>query len=104
MYLENAPHGRVSLQADVLPLPDHADRRIDDFLMMLAKTAAGMLKHSCGTLCIDRARQSLVLQQTLLASAQVHTLEAALAEFTEALSFWKQLCLAERAGLQGAIA
>jgi len=95
-----APHNRVALQSELLPLPEHADSRTDDILLRLAKTAAGLLQQHASTLCIDRKRQALVLQHTVAAGADVQALQDALADFSNVLAFWSRLCRTEAAALQ----
>jgi len=103
VHLLPGPHNSVVLQSDVLPLPDHADTRTDDILLRLAKTAAGLLQGHASTLSIDRNRQALVLQQLVPARADLQALQAALADFANALAFWSRICRAETAALRGAV-
>src|SRR5258706_10194053 len=102
VHLMAAPNNRVALQSELLALPEHADSRTDDHLLGLAKTAAGLLQRHASTLCIDKKRQALVLQQTLAAGADLAALQDALADFTNALAFWSRICRAETAALRGA--
>jgi hypothetical protein len=90
-----APHQRVALQAELLPLPEHHDARTDELLLRLSQTASGLLQNHASTLSIDRARQSLVLQQLVEANADLASFQDALADFANALAFWRRLCRAE---------
>ena len=96
-----APHNRVALQSELLPLPEHPDRHTDDIMLRLAKTACGLLQRHASTLAIDRKRQALVLQQTLAAGADLQALQDALADFSNALAFWSRICRTETAALRG---
>lgn len=91
VHAQSAPHGRLALQSELLGLSEPPDARDADALMRLAQAAAGLLQRHASTLCIDRSRQALVLQQLLPASATQAELEEALADFTNALSFWTSL-------------
>jgi hypothetical protein len=99
-----APQQRVALQAELITIAEPADRRTDDTLARLCRTATALLKEHASTLCIDARRQALVLQQMLPQASDVGTLEDALADFTNALSFWSRLCRAETANSRGAVA
>lgn len=99
-----APQQRVALQSELIAVPQPADRRTDDALFRLCRTAAGMAKDHASTLCIDTRRQALVLQQLVSQNADQRTLEDALADFVNALSFWSRLCRAEMATPAGSIA
>ena len=101
VQLMPAPHHRVALQHELLALPDQPTRGMDDVLLRLTQAAAGLLQQHAGTLCIDKKRQALVLQQTVAAGADLAALETALGEFTNTLAFWSHLCRAETATYQG---
>lgn len=95
VHIVSAPHHRVALQAELMGLPDRGDRRLDDLLLRLATAAAGLMQQHASTLCIDRSRQALVLQQQLPADADPRRLREALADFANALAFWSRLCAGE---------
>ncbi len=95
VHLLPAPQQRVALQAELIAVAEPPDRRTDDALLRLCRTAAAMAKEHASTLCIDSRRQALVLQQTLSQNADPRALEDALADFVNALSFWSRLCRAE---------
>ncbi len=99
-----APQQRVALQAELASVPQVPDRRTDDALLRLCRTAAALLKEHASTLCIDARRQALVLQQMMPQASDVGTLEDALGDFVNALSFWSRLCRAELGNSQGAAA
>lgn len=92
IHLLPGPHHRVVLQAQLLGMPEPLDRRATELLQRLCKAAAGLLQEHASTLCLDPQRQALVLQQTLAAGADLPALEEALADFTNALAFWSDLC------------
>jgi hypothetical protein len=96
-----APHHRVALQSELVPLPEHPDRHTDELLLRLAQAACGLLQRHASALTIDRQRQALVLQQSVAADADLQTFEQALADFVNALSFWRRLCRAEHAAAAG---
>ena len=87
-----APHQRLALLADLLPLAQRAHAAEDECLLRLARTAAALLQQQAATLCIDEDREVLMLQQLLPAGTDLAALEAALGEFGNALSFWHSLC------------
>lgn len=98
-----ASHNRLVLLADLLPLADNAtESQLDAVLLRLARTATGLLKEHASTLCIDRGRQVLLLQQVVGSGADLAALEAALAEFANTLAFWKDACRADMAAMAGA--
>ena len=101
VQLMPAPHHRVAIQHELLALPDQPTRGFDDVLLRLAQAAAGLVQHHASTLCIDRKRQALVLQQSVAAGADLAALESTLGEFTNTLAFWSHLCRAETATYQG---
>jgi hypothetical protein len=104
VHLMPAPHNRAALQSELLPLPEQAERRTDDLLLRLTKTAAGLLQRHPSTLAIDNKRQALVLQQTVAAGADLQALQDALADFANALAFWSRLCRKEAAASRGVAA
>ncbi|WP_374608959.1 CesT family type III secretion system chaperone [Diaphorobacter nitroreducens] len=95
VHLLPAPQQRVALQAELIAVPEVPDRRTDDALARLCRTAAALLKEHAATLCIDTRRQALVLQQLVPQAGDVGVLEQALGDFVNALSFWSHLCRAE---------
>lgn len=99
-----APQQRVALQAELITVPETPDSRTDDTLLRLCRMAAALLKEHASTLCIDARRQVLVLQQTVPQASDVGTLEDALADFGNALSFWSRLCRTELGDTRGATA
>jgi len=99
--LAPAPHHRVALQSELLALPESTYARTDEVLLRLTGIAAGTLQRHASTLCIDRKRQALMLQQLIAAGADLPALEDALADFVNALAFWSQLCRSEAALLKG---
>lgn len=100
-----ASHNRLVLVADLLPLAENAtESQLDAVLIRLARNAAGLLKDHSSTLCIDRGRQVLLLQQVVAAGADLGALEAAFAEFANSLMFWRALCRADVATLAGVAA
>lgn len=97
-----ASHNRLVLFADLLPLPDSAgESQLDAVLLRLSRYAAGLIKTHPSTLCTDRKRQMLLLQQTVAPGGDLATLETSLAEFANALEFWKSVCRADAAALAG---
>lgn len=95
VHLLPAPLQRVALQAELISVPPAPDRRTDDSLARLCRTACALLKEHASTLCIDTQRQVLVLQQLVPHAGDVAMLEDALADFVNALAFWTHLCRAE---------
>jgi len=95
VHVVAGPHHRVVLQSELLGTPEPPERRLGDLLLRLCKAAAGLLQEHASTLCIDPQRQALVLQQTLESGADQAALEDALADFTNALAFWSDLCRSE---------
>ena len=92
VHIFPAPFARIALQAELLALPEHPDSLFDDLLLGLANTGAGMLGTSASTLCIDRKRQAVALQQSVALNANQETLQEAMADFVNALAFWSNLC------------
>lgn len=97
VHLLPAPQQRVALQAELMTVPEAPDKRTDEALFRLCRTAAALLKEHASTLCVDTRRQALVLQQMVPQAGNVASLEEALADFVNALSFWTRLCRAETA-------
>ena len=100
LRMRSAPHSKVALIAKLLTLPSDSQRKADEVLARLARTAAGMLQKHASTLCLDARQQSLLLQQTFPANADARAVEEALADFSNALAFWSKLCWSEAAALQ----
>jgi hypothetical protein len=96
VHVMPAPHNRVALQAELLPLSDPTAHS-DDTLMRLAQAACGLLQMHASTPCIDAKRQALVLQQTFDAGGELSSFEDALADFANALAFWRRICERETA-------
>lgn len=100
-----ASHNRLVMMADLIALPEHArESQLDAVLLRLARHAAGLLKDHTATLCIDRGREQLMLQQVVPPGADLAALEAAFGEFANSVDFWKDICRADVAALAGAFA
>lgn len=96
VHLQPAAHERVAITAQLLPLSAAWDRpALDAVLEPLARKAAGMLRQYASGLCLDERRQALLLQQFVPAGADAATVQDALAEFTNALAFWRSACAAQ---------
>jgi hypothetical protein len=89
VHIFPAPHNRIALQSELVTLPDHPS---DDILLKLANTGAGLMQRHGSTLCIDRKREALVLQEVLPAASDMETLQKVLADFANALDFWSGMC------------
>jgi hypothetical protein len=89
VHVMPAPHQRIALQAELLPLPEQPTNRLEATLLRLSRAAAGLLQQHASTLSIDQQRQALVLQQCVAAGADLPALEDALADFVNALAFWR---------------
>jgi hypothetical protein len=101
IHLHPAPYDRVALEAEVMALPERNAKRIDEILPALCMKAAGLLVEHGSTLAIDRERNSLVLQQCVGRLAQLRELEDALADFANALGFWREICARDAAQTPG---
>jgi hypothetical protein len=95
MQVVPAPHQRLALGAELLPLAPTPYPAENELLLRLSRTAAGLLQQHAATLCIDDAREALVLQQLLPAAVDYAGLERGLGEFANALAFWHRVCEAE---------
>jgi hypothetical protein len=104
VHVNPAPFDRVALQADVVTLLEQDERHMDELLLKLCEQAAGLLLAHGSTLAIDRKREALVLQQSVPRNADLRVLEEALADFANALDFWRSMCRAEMETPRGAIA
>ena len=95
IHLQAAAHGRVAITARLLPLSAVWNQpRLDAVLEPLARKAAGLLRDHASGLCLDERRQALLLQQFVPAGADAAAVQDALAEFANALAFWRAACAA----------
>jgi hypothetical protein len=86
-----SPHERIALTASLLALGAMpSEQAVEQLLSTLTRKATGMLQKHPSTLCIDPRGQSLQLQQVLESDINVEELENALAEFVNALAFWRE--------------
>lgn len=101
VHLAACAGGRVALHSDLLTLPDDDDRLAHETLLRLATAAAQVIHRHSSTLCIDRERKAVMLQQLVPAAAELSVLEDGLADFLDALASWTRSCEAEAAALRG---
>ena len=95
-HLQAAAHDRIAITAQLLPLSAVWNQSaLDAVLEPLAQKAAGMLREYASGLCLDERRQALLLQQFVPAGADAAAVQDALAEFTNALAFWRSACAAQ---------
>jgi hypothetical protein len=78
---------RLALQAKVLAVPG-GDRSSDQAIARLMGHAAGMLRDYASTLSFNQRTHEVQLEQVLPADISDVQLDAELAEFVNALSFW----------------
>lgn len=96
IHLQQVAHERVAITSPLLSLTGVWHQAgLDRVLEPLAQKAAGMLRQYASGLCLDERRQALLLQQFVPATADAAAVEEALAEFTNALAFWRPVCAAQ---------
>lgn len=96
VHLHCASHKRVALTTQLLSLGErYNDAVTDEILERLMGLSAGMQQKHASSLCVDERARSLLLQQTLPASASAEAVEIALADFVNVLSFWSSACAKE---------
>lgn len=96
VHLQPVSHERVAITAQLLSLAGvWQDAALERVLEPLAQKAAGMLQRYASGLCLDERRQALLLQQFVPAAADAAAVQDALAEFTNALAFWRAACAAQ---------
>ncbi|MBW7899935.1 MAG: type III secretion system chaperone [Rhodocyclaceae bacterium] len=96
IHLQPASHDRVAITSQLLSLTGvWHPAGLDRVLEPLAQKAAGMLRQYASGLCLDERRQALLLQQFVPATADAVAVEDALAEFVNALAFWRPVCAAQ---------
>lgn len=79
-------NGRVALSARIAELPaEPGDRERDRWLERMTRVAAGLLRDSAATLCIDGA---LYLQQSLAADLSAEDIAIEVGTFVNVLEFW----------------
>lgn len=79
-------NGRVALSARIAELPaEPGDTERDRWLERMTKVAAGLLRDSAATLCIDDA---LYLQQSLAADLSAEDVGEEVGAFVDVLEFW----------------
>lgn len=100
IHLQPVSHERVAITSPLLSLSGvwHG-AGLERVLEALAQKATGMLRLYASGLCLDERRQTLLLQQFVPAAASAAAVEEALAEFTNALAFWRPVCAAQAAAV-----
>ena len=90
MHLFPVANGRLVVMAKVMNLPGSgvANREAEAAIERLLNLSAGTLKLYAATLCVEKGTESVKLQQQLDAKINSDQLDAAIAEFANALEFW----------------
>ena len=82
---------RLVLYARIAALPNASESDDNDrWIERLMNAGAGLLRDHASTLSIEPQFDDLILQQSLPAAATGKQLEAELAEFINAMNFWRE--------------
>lgn len=90
LQLRPASDGRLAVVAALVDTEPLSPGVLDEALLHMAASAAGMARDHPSSLAIDADSQRLVLQLLLPAATDVEQLETELAGFVNALVFWRQ--------------
>lgn len=91
VHLRPGSAGRLVMTALLLDLEALPPESCEDMLAQIARYAAGLVREHPSTLAVHPQDRWLVLQQVLPKSIDGDALEDELADFVNALSFWKRI-------------
>ena len=89
IHLSPDSSGRLTLSANVMPLPgEQDDSATSQLVERLMDRGTGLLRDYASSLCIDPHAGMLQLRQSLGQDLTGIELDAEIGEFTNALNFW----------------